>query len=63
MDYKEGKEMKEIYNLLEQYAYFNGKSYEIFPIQKWNKQTKFLLVMENKKYMIIIDEKTINKRM
>lgn len=61
MDYKEGKKMKEIYNLLEQYAYFDGKSYEIFPIQKWNKQTKFLLVMENKKYMIIIDEKTINK--
>lgn len=53
--------MDDIDNLLRQYTYFNGKSYEIFPIQKFNRKTKFLLVMDGQKYSIIIDEKIIQK--
>lgn len=53
--------MKEIYKEIANYDYFKNKFYEIFPIQKWNKKTKFLLVIERKKYVLVLDEKIIKK--
>ncbi len=53
--------MEEIKELLENDSYFQGKEYLVFPIQKWNKSHKFLLEMQNTKYLLIIGEKNIQK--
>lgn len=53
--------MEELNALLDSIDYFKGKKYKIFPIQKWNKNEKFLLEMEDKKYVLITGEKNIKK--
>lgn len=53
--------MEELNILLNSLEYFKGKKYKIFSIQKWNKNSKFLLEMENKKYVLITDKKSIQK--
>lgn len=53
--------MEEIKQILEKDNFFTNKNYQIVQIQKWNKNTQFLLLMDNKKYTLILGEKNIQK--
>lgn len=53
--------MEEIREILEKDEYFRNKEYRLTPIQKRNKNHKFLLEMEQKKYILIVGEKRIQK--
>ncbi len=53
--------MEKIKELLETINFFKNTEYEILPIQKCNKNYKFLLTMQNKKYLLIFGEKNIQK--
>ena len=53
--------MKELKEKLNKYSFFLNKKYELIPIQKYGKKTKFLVDLKGKKFIVLADEKTVQK--
>lgn len=59
--YITNQKITDIQALLQKDDFFKNKHFKILPIQNWNKNTKFLLEMENQKYLLILGEKNLSK--
>ena len=59
--YITNRSISDVQIMLQKDEFFKNKDLKITPIQKWNKNTKFLLEMNDKKYLLVLGEKNLHK--